>query len=356
MPIADNQPDDGRPDQAGGAAAVGVPSGGWSGYAITSLVAGVLGVACFLWVAGLAFGIAALRGIPRRNQRGRGLAVAGIVLSALWALSFAVAAALGAFGHPLVPVRSARAEPSGTVSEFGLRRGDCFETPDAATSKDRTRVRPVSCAERHSGEVFAVATADDPSYPGPYPLQRETTKACEAQRNAYAMDTWALPRSVRVHDYLPDEQSWESSGHRIVCWFADDEGERTGSLRRDETALTTEQIGYLQAADRMEGELAGAPRSMDLDGDPTSARPWADRLSAAVNAEVATLDSTAWSDRVRQPAADLKAELLQMLPALAALRTASDGTSAQEDVAAVRSHGGHTQAAAVRTALGLASE
>ncbi|MGW2376009.1 DUF4190 domain-containing protein [Kitasatospora sp. NPDC001683] len=362
MPNARNQPDDSCPDQGDHALVVAPPSGpgaapragGWNGYAITSLVTGILGAACFLWVAGLGFGIAAIRVIPRRNQRGRGLAIAGIALSGLWALLLAVGAGLGLFGYSVVPLLAGRADPSDTVSVFSLRRGDCFEALDAA--KSRTRVRPVSCTERHSGEVFAVVPVDDPSYPGPYPLQRETTKACESQQNGYAMDTWAVPHSVRVHDYMPDERSWDGSGHRIVCWFADDDGERTGSLRRDETNLTAEQISYLQVADRMESELAGAPRSMDLDADPTSVRPWADRLSGTVNAELMTLDSTTWSDRVRQPAADLKAELAQMLPALASLRTASDGTSAQQDVATACSHGARAQAVGIRAALGLAIE
>ncbi|MFJ9456326.1 hypothetical protein ACIRST_14695 [Kitasatospora sp. NPDC101447] len=45
-----------------------------------------------------------------------------------------------------------------------------------------------------------------------------------------------------------------------------------------------------------------------------------------------------------------------MLPALAALRTASGGTSAQQCVTEARSHGARAQAAAVRAALGLAAE
>ncbi|MFI8454402.1 hypothetical protein [Kitasatospora sp. NPDC085464] len=56
------------------------------------------------------------------------------------------------------------------------------------------------------------------------------------------------------------------------------------------------------------------------------------------------------------PAADLKAELARMLPALAALRTASGGTSVRQYVTEARSHGARAQAAAVRAALGLAAE
>jgi Domain of unknown function (DUF4190) len=50
------------------------------GYAITSLVFGIIGG----WILGLAFGIAALRRINRGVRDGRGLALTGIWLSVAW--------------------------------------------------------------------------------------------------------------------------------------------------------------------------------------------------------------------------------------------------------------------------------
>ena len=56
------------------------------GYAITSLVFGILGG----WLFGLGFGFAALRRIGRGVRRGRGIAIAGIWLSAIWIAVYAI--------------------------------------------------------------------------------------------------------------------------------------------------------------------------------------------------------------------------------------------------------------------------
>ncbi|MFE0462058.1 DUF4190 domain-containing protein [Kitasatospora sp. NPDC058965] len=53
---------------------------GTNGLAITSLVTGIL---CCLWPAAIGFGIAALVQLRNRRQKGRGLAVAGLVLGCL---------------------------------------------------------------------------------------------------------------------------------------------------------------------------------------------------------------------------------------------------------------------------------
>jgi hypothetical protein len=55
--------------------------------AIASLVFGILGFTVLGSIAGLIVGFIALKQIKTRNQAGRGLAIAGIVISALWLLA-----------------------------------------------------------------------------------------------------------------------------------------------------------------------------------------------------------------------------------------------------------------------------
>jgi hypothetical protein len=58
-----------------------------NGFAIASLVLGILGgVACFGWILALVFGYLAKSQIDasRGMQRGRGMAIAGIVLGWVW--------------------------------------------------------------------------------------------------------------------------------------------------------------------------------------------------------------------------------------------------------------------------------
>jgi uncharacterized membrane protein len=63
-----------------------VPAARTNGLAIASLVLGILWLFWLGSVVGLVLGLVALKQIRARNQGGRGIAIAGIVLSGLWLL------------------------------------------------------------------------------------------------------------------------------------------------------------------------------------------------------------------------------------------------------------------------------
>lgn len=76
----------------------GAPYGGiqapylapWNGFAITSLV---LGIVWIYWIGSLLaviFGVIALRQITERRERGRGMAIAGVVLGSLFLIVLVV--------------------------------------------------------------------------------------------------------------------------------------------------------------------------------------------------------------------------------------------------------------------------
>jgi len=62
------------------------PPPGTSGMAIASLVLGICGFFCVTPLIGLGLGIAALAQISKTRQPGRGMAIAGIILSVAWIL------------------------------------------------------------------------------------------------------------------------------------------------------------------------------------------------------------------------------------------------------------------------------
>ena len=72
------------------------PPPGTSGMAIASLVLGICGFFCVTPIIGLGLGIAALAQTSKTRQAGRGMAIAGIILSVAWIL---LAALLIATGH-----------------------------------------------------------------------------------------------------------------------------------------------------------------------------------------------------------------------------------------------------------------
>jgi hypothetical protein len=76
--------------------AAGTPQAqGASGFSIASFICGLLGFTLIGIVLSVVFGIIALVRIHDRPQRGKGLAIAGLVLSGLWVLLFAGLIALG---------------------------------------------------------------------------------------------------------------------------------------------------------------------------------------------------------------------------------------------------------------------
>lgn len=73
-----------------------VPVTRTNGLAIASLVLGILWLFWLGSLVGLVLGLVALKQIKDRNQGGRGIAIAGVVLSGLWLVGFAVAIIVGA--------------------------------------------------------------------------------------------------------------------------------------------------------------------------------------------------------------------------------------------------------------------
>jgi hypothetical protein len=211
----------------------------WSGYAITSLVTGILGFACCLWAVGIGFGIAALRTIPRRNQRGRGMAIAGIVLSCLWVVLSVVLVATGAVGRAKqhgafdlpAPSVSASGLLPGRETIYDLKPGDCFDKPDdSATSAYEVSSKP--CWGPHYGEVYALATLDDSSFPGDQQVLHEADQGCSAKMTDYLGATATLPDAVKIRFFHPTASTWTNPSHHFAtCFFTGANGKLSGSVR-----------------------------------------------------------------------------------------------------------------------------
>jgi hypothetical protein len=117
-------------------------SGGTNGWAIAAFVLGILGGT----ILSVIFAIVALFQI-RAQQRGRGLAIAALVISAVWiaAITSVIAYGISTQGN--------------SVRAADLNTGDCVK--DAADDQLPTWVKRVGCDRPHHGEVFAVLTQPD---------------------------------------------------------------------------------------------------------------------------------------------------------------------------------------------------
>lgn len=201
----------GYPPQApwGGYGYEPAPKSGTNGFSIAALIFGIIPI-CFL---GIIFAIVALVQISKSRQKGKGLAIAGLVLSALWIIGIVVAAVIGAFS-------TADRNGTGTITSGGrveilqLRVGDCFND-DAAPGTLVLSVEAVPCSEPHKAEVFAVVPVPGDAFPGDDPMKKKASDACTAQQDH--VDASLVPSTAALHWVQPSQQMWSAHHRNVVC-------------------------------------------------------------------------------------------------------------------------------------------
>jgi hypothetical protein len=184
---------------------------GTNGWAIAAFVLGILGGT----ILSVIFAIVALFQTRDRHQRGRGLAIAALVISAAW---IAIITSLIAYGL------SAQGK---TVQATDLNTGDCVK--DTSESELPALVKRVRCDRPHYGEVFAVLTLPDaPTYPGEDSLKARGDD-CGPTFFDYAPNSPEGP-TFRVAVGYPSADGWANGDRSVVC-VAMSKHERWSSLR-----------------------------------------------------------------------------------------------------------------------------
>jgi hypothetical protein len=193
-----------------------------SGMAIAAFVLGLLGFAVVSAILGIVLGCVALRQIRRTGQRGKGLAIAGIVLGGVWlaVLALAVVGAIvkspasrtGTSG-PISPGASSR-----TVNPFSLVAGDCFDNPAATPGQVQkvSSVTQTACNEPHNAQIFATFKVSGSllSYPGD--MQSIAANGC-SDRAPASLDRPKLTSSMTLRELFPLQLSWLSGNRTVSC-------------------------------------------------------------------------------------------------------------------------------------------
>lgn len=196
-----------------------------SGLAIAAFVTGLLG--CF-GVLGLILGIIALREITRSGARGRGLAVAGVVLSCLWLVGgiagFALrGAASGSSSDDAggLPVTS-ETKPK-EVDAKKMKVGDCINDDQGATNApvdgepvEVESVKIVSCNGPHDGEVVAIFQLPGSITPTDQQMNALASSGCKPRmRSKLSRDPAA--GSLATSYYYPTTESWRQGDRDVTC-------------------------------------------------------------------------------------------------------------------------------------------
>jgi hypothetical protein len=200
-------------------------SGETSGWAIASFILGVIPVSILLSVI---FGAVALSRIKRLGQRGKGLAIAGIALSAAWIALFIILAVIGSLGQASRSSSTGKITHTGQLSVFSLAVGDCFDNP--ANESTVTTVTAIPCNQAHNAQIYAKfnLTGSDLNFPGTSTVNRLASVGCNARTGS--VNKSAAPSSVTIRLLFPEQGAWLNGQRTVSCMIVDSTPDLTSSL------------------------------------------------------------------------------------------------------------------------------
>ncbi|HEY3479694.1 MAG TPA: septum formation family protein, partial [Streptomyces sp.] len=160
----------------------------------------------------------ALVRISRSKEGGRGLAIAGLVLSVVW---------LGAGLVAVVPKLLAHAS-AGPDYIHTMAVGECLNS-----SADGEHVTRIPCDRPHDEQI--VKRVDVSSgyeiYPGLATLREPALASCQIAAAAYFTEG-TPPPSLQFMVHLPTQDSWDDGVREATCTFRQLSGQLTASVPR----------------------------------------------------------------------------------------------------------------------------
>ncbi len=197
------------------------PGTNW--WAIVSLIFGVLGGVLVSVICGFV-------GLKKakQGQGGRGMAIAGLVLSGLWVLvGIAVVVLLVVNKDEISNSEFADIFDPNSVNAADVGLGDCLsEIPSDASLV--ASVKTVACTEPHKGEVYHVVTVPDGDFPGETAII-DYQDQCQPALEEFSPAAMADPE-VGMFVLYPTADSWKRGDRAVTC-IAITDVPRTGSLQ-----------------------------------------------------------------------------------------------------------------------------
>lgn len=227
------QPGAGQPGAGPvGGGAAGPPGYSWgylrpptpgppNSFAVACFIISLFGFTAIGIVVSVVFGILALLRIRERPRRGKGFAIAGLVISCVWFLFFALFIALAVASSPQQSesLGSSPGSGRGSVSVFQLQPGQCFHNPAAGRAVfGVTQVSVVPCTVPHDAQVFAVFRAHGQAFPGQAGLRHQAATGCRS-RVAGNVDKTKIRRGMSLRFLFPAAGSWGNGQRRVTCFI-----------------------------------------------------------------------------------------------------------------------------------------
>ena len=201
------------------------PATGTNGFAIAGFVLSLPGIVPLAVI----FSIIGLVKARAAHQKGKGLAIAGLVISAVWVLVAVLGVAAFLSGRADRDASGAIVKP-GTVDVLSLRVGDCVQLPTASTF-DTTKLPAVPCSQLHDGEVYVVGLLGlTGSYPGEAAVTKAAQEVCGAAFEQFVGISYDQS-SIDVTYLFPRQREWQLGDRGVTCILTPRTGQVTGTLK-----------------------------------------------------------------------------------------------------------------------------
>jgi hypothetical protein len=205
---------------------------GTNGFAIASLILAIFGCVGISLILAIAFGILALSQLKKREQRGRGLAIAGLSIAGVWIVAIAIATVVAIASAPspsnatvqpgvlattpsggVSPEASSAAGPD-SVPIADLQVGQCVKNVTEGLQVSRLLVVP--CADAHEAEVVALFDLPAGAYPGETAVDKKAGDGCADRLEAYAPGSSNNP-DLDVFYFSPLKSDWDNNDRSVIC-------------------------------------------------------------------------------------------------------------------------------------------
>jgi len=190
-------------------------SGRTNPLAIAALVTGLIGC---ISLVGAVLGVIALRQINQRGEKGKGMAIAGIVLFVVWSILSIIGVALSK-GSDSGSGAGAKPTPTSTkpkdVGVTKMKVGDCIND-SAAADEEVESVKVVPCNQPHDGEVLANFKIRGMILPSEAQVQAQAKSGCHRLADPRLQRDPAVD-NLALSWYYPDAQNWRAGDHMVTC-------------------------------------------------------------------------------------------------------------------------------------------
>lgn len=195
-----------------------------NGFAVAALILGIIGG----HVLAIILGIVALVQIKKTGDKGKGMAITGIVLSIVWIPVCIGLFALGAFSSANRDNNGAIVDP-GTVSAKTIKVGDCLNDLKEGDVKN---VAAVPCAQPHSAEVYAEFTLTGTTYPGEDAVVKKAEDGCSTRFETAIATKYLEDDTIGIFYLYPSTDTWKTGDRKVSCIAEKTGGTLTGSIRK----------------------------------------------------------------------------------------------------------------------------